>query len=142
MRILALALTLFVTPALADSMIATRTIRAQTVIGPDDVTLVEADIPGAMTKLEDAVGQEAKVTLYAGRTVSEGDLGAAALVKRNQLVTLVFQSSGLIIHADGRALERGALGDVIHVMNLASHLTITGAVAPDGSVVVGPNSKG
>lgn len=141
MRSLALALTLLATPALADSMVATRTIKALSVIGPDDVAMVAADIPGAMTRLDEAIGQETKVTLYAGRPVTEGDLGAPALVKRSQLVTLVFQAEGLTIHTDGRALERGASGDLIHVMNLSSHLTVSGSVAPDGSVIVGPNSK-
>ncbi|MBI1169876.1 flagellar basal body P-ring formation protein FlgA [bacterium] len=141
MRRLVLVLMLLAPPALADSMIATRTIHALSVIGPDDVAMVAADIPGAMTKLDDAIGQEAKVTLYAGRPIVEGDLGAPALVKRSQLVTLVFQADGLTIHTDGRALERGASGDLIHVMNLSSHLTVSGAVAPDGSVVVGPKSK-
>lgn len=129
-------------PAMADSLIATRTIRAQTVIQPEDITLVEADIPGALTAAEAAVGQEAKVTLYAGRPINGGDVAPPALVKRNQMVTLVFQTAGLTIHTDGRALERGAVGDLIHVMNLSSHLTISGYVAPDGSVSVGPNSKG
>ena len=141
MRFFAVALTLLASPALAESMVATRTIQAQTVIGPDDVTLVAAEIPGALNKLDEAVGQEAKVTLYAGRPIVQGDLGAPALVKRSQLVKLVFQSAGLSIHTDGRALERGASGDLIHVMNLSSHLTVSGAVAPDGSVIVGPNSK-
>lgn len=141
MRAGAFGLMLFATPALADSMVATHTIKAQTVLSADDVALVSADIPGALTTLEGALGQETKVTLYAGRPVHPDDLAAPALVQRNQMVTLVFKSSGLSIHTDGRALERGALGDVIHVMNLSSHLTIRGSVAPDGSVTVGANNK-
>lgn len=141
MRALAMV-ALMAAPACADSMVATRTIRAQSVIGSEDIAMVAAEIPGALTALELAVGMEARVTLYAGRPVHEADLGAPALVKRNQMVTLIFQTEGLTIHTDGRALERGAAGDFIHVMNLSSHLTIQGLVAPDGSVSVGPNNKG
>ncbi len=136
------ALPLMVGPAFADSMVATRTIRAQTVLAAEDIAMVQADIPGALTTPEDAVGLEAKVTLYAGRPVHAADLGAPALVKRNQVVQLVFQTGGLTIHTDGRALEAGAAGDVIHVMNSSSHLTVQGLVGPDGSVSVGPNPKG
>ena len=139
---LALILMQLAGPAFADSMVAARTIRALSVIAPEDVAMVEGDIPGALTTPEDVVGQEAKVTLYAGRPVHGGDVGAPALVKRNQMVVLVFQVSGLLIHADGRALERGAEGDVIHVMNMSSHLTVMGSVGPDGSVSVGPSTKG
>ncbi len=129
-------------PAFADSMVTTHTIKAQTVVAPEDVAMVAADIPGALTTLADAVGLETKVTLYAGRPVHLDDLTQPTLVQRNQMVRLIFASSGLTIHTDGRALERGALGDVINVMNLSSHLTVKGSVAPDGSVSVGPNSKG
>ena len=138
----ALILILLASPALADSMVAARTIRAQSVIAPEDIAMVAAEIPGALTTPDDAVGQEARVTLYAGRPVHEADVGAPALVKRNQMVRLIFEVSGLTIHADGRALERGAAGDVIHVMNMSSHLTVQGAVGSDGSVSVGPDSKG
>ena len=135
-------LMLLASPAWGDSIVAARTIRALSVIGPEDIAMVAAEIPGALTTPDDAVGQEARVTLYAGRPVHEGDLGAPAVVKRNQMVRLVFQTGGITIHTDGRALERGAAGDVIHVMNMASHTTVLGSVGPDGSVSVGPNSKG
>ncbi len=141
MRAVAL-IALLASPALADSMVATRTIRAQSVIAQEDIAMVAADIPGALAAPEQAVGMEARVTLYAGRPVRKTDVGAPALVKRNQMVSLIFQTSGLTIHTEGRALERGASGDLIHVMNLSSHLTVQGLVAPDGSVSVGPRTKG
>lgn len=141
MRFWALIL-LMTTPAWADSMVATRTIRAQSVITAEDVAMVAADIPGALAAPELAIGMEARVTLYAGRPVHEADVGAPALVNRNQMVTVVFQTDGLTIHTEGRALERGAAGDLIHIMNLSSHLTIQGLVAPDGSISVGPNNNG
>ncbi len=128
-------------PAMADSLVATRTIRAQMVLAPEDVAMVQADIPGALTSKDGAVGLEAKVTLYAGRPIHAGDLAQPSLVKRNQLVSVIYQVGGLTIRTDGRALERGAAGDVIQVMNLSSHMTVEGSVAPDGSVSVGPNSK-
>lgn len=140
MRALALIL-LTSAPVMADSLVATRTIRAQMVLAREDLVMVDADIPGALTSVDEAVGLEARVTLYAGRPVHLGDLSQPSVVQRNQLVTVVYQVSGLTIRTEGRALERGAAGDVIQVMNLSSHMTVQGAVAPDGSVSVGPNSK-
>jgi flagella basal body P-ring formation protein FlgA len=129
-------------PAAAESLIATRTIRAQSVIAAQDVAQVAADIPGALTSPDQAIGLETTVTLYAGRPLHQADLAAPTLVERNQGVRLVYQSSGLTILVDGRALERGAVGDMISVMNLSSHLTVKGVVAPDGSISVGPGNKG
>lgn len=124
--------------ALADSVVATRTIRAMSIIGPQDVTLVEADIPGALSRAEDAHGLEARVAIYAGRPVRVADLSAPAIVQRNQPVSLEYRAGALVILAEGRSLARGAVGDEILVMNLSSRTTVSGRVGSDGRVRVGP----
>ena len=131
------ALLLLTAPALAESLVATRTIRAQTVIGPDDMALVDAALPGALDDPALALGLEARVAIYAGRPIRSQDLGAPALVDRNQLVSLIYLSGGLAISTEGRALERGAEGDVVRVMNLGSRTTVIGRVGPDGAIYVG-----
>ena len=126
-------------PASADALVATQTIRAKTLVAREDLTLVSAEIPGALTNPEDAVGLEARVAIYAGKPVRPGDLGPRTLVERNQLVTLIYLSGGLAISTEGRALARGSEGDDIRVMNLGSRNTVTGRVGPDGTVYVGWN---
>lgn len=123
--------------ALADSLIATRTIRAQATLGPEDVTVVAAEIAGAVTETAAALGQEARVAIYAGQPVLASDIGPPARVERNQIVALTYVNGPLAILAEGRALGRGGTGDVIRVMNLASRTTVSGRVAADGSVHVG-----
>ena len=137
MRILALLLVL---PAMAqaDSLVATRTIPAQSVLAASDMTLVAAEIPGALASLPEAVGLEARVTLYAGRPIHAGDLGPPAIVDRNQLVALAYTAGALAIVTEGRALARGGEGDVIRVMNLASRTTVTGRIMAGGMVQVAP----
>jgi flagella basal body P-ring formation protein FlgA len=124
-------------PGWADSVIATRLIRAQTVIAATDMTLVSAEIPGALADTMMAIVQEARVTLYPGRAIRAEDLGPAAIIERNQIVALSYTAGGLGIVTDGRALARGSLGEVIRVMNLSSRNTVFGQVAADGSVQVG-----
>ena len=68
--------------AMADSLVATRTIRAQSVVQADDVTLVAATIPGALTATDGALGLEARVAIYAGRPIKAGDLGPPTLLER------------------------------------------------------------
>ena len=125
--------------AMADSVVATRTIRAQSVVQADDLTLVAAAIPNAMGNLADAVGQEARISIYAGRPILAADLGPPAVVDRNQIVPLAYQSGALAILTEGRALTRGGVGDVIRVMNLASRSTVLGRISANGAVLVGPN---
>jgi flagellar basal body P-ring formation protein FlgA len=132
-----LAILILAAPAAAESLVATRTIRAQSVIGIDDLTLVAADLPGALSDPAEAVGLEARIAIHAGRPLRQVDLVAPALVDRNQVVPLVYQSGGLAIRTEGRALARGAAGEVIRIMNLGSHTTVSGRIGPDGAVYVG-----
>lgn len=131
-----LAVLVLAPPALADSVVATRVIRAQSVVVPEDLAVVDAAIPGALADPAAALGLEARVTLYPGRPVRAADLGPPALVDRNQIVALDFRAGGLSIRAEGRALARGGAGDVIRVMNLASRTTVSGRIRPDGVVDV------
>lgn len=128
---------LLAAPAAADVVLASRTLRAGSVIGAGDLVLsLSADIPGAVRQIDEALGLEARVTLYAGRPIPVASLGAPALVERNATVLMIFQRSGLDIRAEGRALGRGAEGDEIRVLNLASRNTITGIVTGPGQVRV------
>ena len=134
-RLLILALP---SAALADSLVATRVIKAQEPLVAEDVTLVAAEIPGALTDPAQALGQEARVAIYPGRPILAENIGPAAMVERNQIVSLSYSAGGLVIRTDGRALARGGAGEVIEVMNLISRTKITGRIGPDGSVMVGP----
>lgn len=136
MRVLALWL-LLAGPALAENVVATRTIPAGSIIGPEDVTLVEAVLPGALADLSLALGQETRTAIYAGRPVRASDLGPPTLVQRNQLVPLIYRSGGLAITTEGRALARGSVGEVIRIMNLGSRTTVSGRIGADGAVYVG-----
>lgn len=123
-------------PAMADSLIATRVIRAQTVLTESDLNIATAEISGALTQIHEAIGLEARVTLYPGRPIRAADIGPPALVDRNQTVTLLYNLGTLGISTEGRALARGGLGDVIRVMNLSSRTMLLGRIAEDGAVLI------
>lgn len=142
MRVLALlAAVSAATPVPAEMLVATRTVRGQTILGPADIAVAEGQIPGALTDPAEAIGQEARVNLYAGRPIMAGDIGAPAIVERNQLVTVIYRNGAVNIAADARALDRAGVGDPIKVMNLASRTTFIGFVAPDGTVTVGASTR-
>ena len=122
--------------AVADTVVAARTIRSQTMLMPGDLALIAEDVPGALSTLDDALGMEARVNLYAGRPIRAGEIGPAAIIERNQIVTLIYEQAGLTIAAEGRSLARGGAGDRIRVQNLESRNTVTGTVAEDGTVRV------
>jgi flagella basal body P-ring formation protein FlgA len=127
-------------PASAETVVATRVLRPNTVIQPGDVVAVASVIEGALRDPAEAIGQEARVAIYAGRPIRIGDIGPPALVERNQLVTLAYQSGLLMIRVEGRALSRGARGEIVRVMNLASRAVVSGRVEAPGLVAVVPQS--
>jgi flagella basal body P-ring formation protein FlgA len=133
-----LFLLLMIQPALADVVVPTRTIRPNSVIMAEDVTIVGGEMANAFDRLEDVVGQEARVALYKGRPVYLDSIGPPALVDRNDIVLMRFAKDGLVITTDGRALERGGVGDRVRIMNLNSRATLFGFVQADGSVSVKP----
>ncbi len=133
-----LMLLLLAAPAQAETLVAARTVRAQTVLSAQDLGLIRDTVPGMLTDPAEAIGQEARVTLYAGRPIRPGDLGPPAVIDRNQIVALAYRAGPLSIQTEGRALMRGGVGDTIRVMNLASRSTVSGRIAADGTVVAGP----
>ena len=132
-----LALTLMPSLVQADILVPTRTIRAQQILSAQDVQRIQGDVPGMLVDAREAIGQEARVVLYAGRPIRAEDVGPPAIVERNQIVSLVYKNAALTLKTDARALGRGGVGDSIRVMNLSSRTTVNGIVAPDGSVQVG-----
>lgn len=135
---LALALALLVPdPAAAQAVVAARTLRANQPITEADLSIgTQPMAPGLIADPAEALGMEARVTLYVGRPIPLASLQPPALVERNQLVTLVFRTGALEIRAEGRALARGAADTQLRVMNLGSRTTVTGRVAGPALVTV------
>lgn len=133
---LALILCLIGTSPSADVLVAARTIPAQSLIGPDDLMLRNIDDPNGTEDPLLLIGMEARIALYAGRPVRPADVGFPAIVDRNEIVPLIFQSGGLLIATEGRALGRAGVGEIIRVMNLTSRNTVTARIADDGAAYV------
>ncbi|WP_377510205.1 flagellar basal body P-ring formation chaperone FlgA [Octadecabacter sp. R77987] len=131
-----LLLCLLAAPAAADTLVAARTIPARAIIGPDDLLLRDIATTGGVTDPSALIGMEARVALYAGRPIRQGDVGPPAVVDRNQIIPLVYMRSGLMISTEGRALDRAGPGDLIRVMNLSSRSTVTARIGPDGAAYV------
>lgn len=124
--------------ASADIILAARTMRPNSVLTAADLKTSPGDLPGVYSAIEDLLGQETRVVLYAGRPIRIEDVGPPALVDRNQIVILMYDIGGLRIATEGRSLARGGIGDRVRVMNLSSRSTVTGTVLADGTVNVSP----
>ncbi len=58
------------------------------------------------------------------------------LVGRNETVTIVYEVPGIVLTMRGKALEPGAQGDLINVLNIQSKRTVQATVTGPGRVTV------
>jgi len=135
MRALVVALALFPAGAWAGGLGAAHTLPAGTVIAAGDLRVIDTDRPG-LTDPSAAIGMQTRITIYEGRPLHANMLQAPRLVDRNQIVRLSFLRGGLRIDTEGRAMDDGAAGEMIRVMNIGSRSTVTAQVMPDGSLAV------
>ena len=70
------------------------------------------------------------------RPLRRTDLSRPELVHRDDNITLVFEVPGILLTTRGKALDSGAEGDVISVLNPQSKRTVQGIVSGSGRVTV------
>ena len=117
-----------------------RDVAAGETISPSDMTTVElpADrLNGSiLTATADIAGQSARRNLRAGTPLFTYDVKKAVLVKKGDLITLVFSLPGIELTAQGQAQSEGAKGDTISVLNSISHRTVEARVTAAGTATV------
>jgi flagella basal body P-ring formation protein FlgA len=85
---------------------------------------------------EQAIGLAAKRALRGGQLLRSGDLMRPQLVQRNEAVTIVYEVPGILLTVRGKALEAGAMDEIVGVLNIQSNRTIQAKVSGPGRVTV------
>jgi flagella basal body P-ring formation protein FlgA len=83
-----------------------------------------------------AAGRVARIALRAGALLREQDLVRQDLVEKNSLVLVAYEAPGVSLSMRGKALEAGAMGDVINVLNVLSKRIVQATVSGRGRVTV------
>lgn len=84
----------------------------------------------------DLIGMAARRPLPAGRPVRRVDLERPKLIQRNAHVSIVYSIPGLTLRSVGRALDDGAKGDSVAIVNTQSKRTVHALVTAPGEVEV------
>lgn len=117
-----------------------RQVQQGEIIRQDDVELAalreDALRPDAVADAARLVGMSARRTLRAGEPLRDGDVRPPVLVARNANVTVVLKSGSMTLSALGRAVEEGARGDTIRVVNVQTRRTIEAQVVGPDTVLV------
>jgi len=124
----------------AEALVLTRPLGRNDVIKASDVAIErrpKAEVRnGVATALRDAVGLATRRPLPAGELIRSADLARPDLIQRNEMVTLVYEAPGLLLTLRGKAVDSGAQGDTISVLNMQSKRTVQGTVTGPGQVTI------
>lgn len=114
------------------------------VIGPDDLqwTRLRAGVlrGEAVRQPVQAVGQAMRHAVAAGQPILLADLGRPVMVPKGQPLVLQLEAPGLQVTAQGVAVEAGALGERIHVMNPYSRTVLEAEITAPGHARVVPGT--
>lgn len=91
---------------------------------------------GVVLDISLLVGMTTRRPVRVGEPIRQRDLRQPVVVPKNSLVSIVYQTERMLLTAQGRALEDGALGNVVRIMNTKSNTVINAVVAAPGRVTV------
>jgi flagella basal body P-ring formation protein FlgA len=123
-----------------------RTLSAGEIIAQGDLQILSVPArdlsSNAVVDLKSLVGMEVKRTLKEGTIIRKNAIAAPLLVRKKDLITLTVETNQMRLTAQGQAMDDGAMGDVIRVMNLTSKKVISAVVSGKQSATVVVASEG
>ena len=119
-----------------DAWHPTRALMPGDVIRQDDIIAqpLLRPYPEVVTADQEIVGQQIKRRVSPDRPLTMRDIGPRTAVQASTPVDVLWSSGPLKMEMSGRAMESGALGDEIRVLNTTSGRTIRGIVVGDGMI--------
>jgi flagella basal body P-ring formation protein FlgA len=101
----------------------------------DYVDMRASDVPSSVIADADhLVGRTPRRNLGAMKPLGAADIESPTLVKKGDLVTVALQSGTLGLTMQARAMQNGAIGDTVRVVNTASNRQLDGVVTGAQSV--------
>jgi flagellar basal body P-ring formation protein FlgA len=95
-----------------------------------------SEVTGEPATRDRTVGMQLRRPMRAGTPIRVADIAKPEFVQRDQNVTIIYQVPGLYLTTRGKAIESGAEGDTVNVLNLQSKRTLTGIVTGRGQITV------
>ncbi len=125
-----------------DAPVLVRDLKSGEIAQAEDVTFVRLArskaVRGVVTDAAEVIGFGAKRPLRAGAPLRAGDFERPIVVRKGDPVSMVYEAPGVSLVARGRAMENGALGQAIAVVNSQSHRQVEAVVVGAGAVSVSP----
>lgn len=82
------------------------------------------------------LGKTPRRGLRAGQPIRNGDVRAPVVVAKGSLVTMILKTRNMVLTSKGRAIENGAIGDTVKILNTRSKTIVEAVVAGANRVTV------
>ena len=122
-----------------EAAMLTRALRIGETVKASDVTMgrrPKSELRGDGMGPDQVIGMAAKTALRNGQALRTDDLIKPQIVQRNEAVTIYYEVPGIMLTVRGKAIEGGAMGDVVGVLNLQSNRTVQATVIGPGRVTI------
>ena len=110
------------------------------IIGEDDLVWAELRVdrlpPNVIISPDGLVGRTPRRTMRPGKPIRARDVHVPTMVAKGSGVTMSYRTAAMTLSAPGRALDDGALGDTIRVINSQTKIVVDARVSGNGSVTV------
>lgn len=124
--------------------VPTMRLPAGTVLRAEDVRVARVHASAVRGEVirgaEQAVGMQLKRQVAAGQPIETNDLSAPLMVQRGTTVQLQLLAPGLSLQGKATAMESGAVGERIRVMNPSSRAIVEAEVIGPASVRISPGT--
>ena len=122
--------------------VATARLSAGTVLRAEDVHMARVRAALANRDVarqpEDAIGLQLRHQVSPGQPLATADLAHPEVVRRGASVLMLLDSPGIVLTAQGRAMDSGAIGERIRVINPVSRAVIEADIIGVDRVRVSP----
>lgn len=113
---------------------------AGTIIGERDIDYIEMNDTALQANMivdpARLIGTTPRRMITPGQPVKLTDVEQPRVVSRGGLITMIFKAGPLTLTAEGKALEDGATGDTIRVVNTSSNKTLQALVTGSNEVTL------
>ena len=124
-----------------DSIVCSaRNLKRKEIISADDIYLARRNVSHVsanyLTDIGKVAGLMAKHSIKADQSIKERMLEKSPVVDKGDLVTILAESSGLMITVPGQVLMKGFAGELVMVQNLMSKRKIYAKIIDPSTVMV------
>jgi len=130
--------------AMTEVLTYNRSLSSGDIIQAEDLTysqvLVQAVPSDTPRNADDVIGLSVKRPLRAGQAVSTRDLLAPLVIRRDDLVQVIYRDGNIILSLEAKAMGNAAVGELFTLQNTNSKKSIEAVATGPGKALTGPEA--